>query len=432
MPYIRIDWHDIVWAREYQENPTGLPRIIELSLLLFLIVQMIKKRLTINAVTNLIRRDRIFRVFILITVYILLQPFLLEMFSFPMGPAAKGIVRGSLIMPLIAYAIGSTIELREKHINIFFVGLMIAGILQTIAMLNPSLFPDYMMIYRSEQVSPLWVFQGPLSPVSRQAGFWDLSTQAATFISIIICLQIVAFLHSRSKKLKLVLLPLIALSLIALSVSQQRIQFIAISIIFIIIFLAKVSRKYPLHKQIFFKMVIFSLFITINFVYPYIFLSTRMDALYTTFYQDYRVEIVWPAYIEFIFQEPSVLVFGAGFGSDALDEFNNPMHLAHAHNQVLGWVSGLGLFVAISFVYLFIHIYKRVRITKSSPFLNEHERMISFFGYLMTITIFFICLAESPLQQEPVAILVFFVAGISSSLYKRHMNIKNNISKAIV
>jgi hypothetical protein len=422
MPYVRVGWEGLIWQKEYQENPTGLPRLIELSVLLLLFLQILKSKITINKLLAILSNDKVIAILFIIYFYVLIQPFFLDFFSFVSSPTAKGVIRGNLLMPLIAYIVGRHYTLREKVMKIFIIGLLMAGTLQAIAILYPSVFPDY-MIYVYYEKKPLWIFHGTINEVARRAGFWDYSTQAATFMSIIICLSIVAFFYFESKRIKFLLLCVLGLSVIALSSTLQRIQFVAISFVMLFIIVNQVAiSKYTERKRILLKVLIICFFILINLLYPYIFLS-RLNSAYQSFYQDYRVQVVWPSYIEFIFREPSVLLFGSGYTGDALSYAGQPMQLAHAHNQFLGWFSGIGLFMTIIFIYMFFIYYQRTKLTSTSIILNDHEKMMAYFAKLVLITIFIICLAESPLQQEPISILIFFIAGIITSLYEKHKSI---------
>ncbi|MFZ5908150.1 MAG: O-antigen ligase family protein [Nitrospirota bacterium] len=420
MPYVRVGLDGLVWAKEYQENPTGLPRIIELAVLLLLFLQILIGKITITKFLTMLNNDKIFLILFVVSFYVLLQPFFLDFFSFVISPTSKGVIRGNLIMPMIAYIVGRHYNLTEKGIRIFFAGLLLAGTLQAIAILYPAIFPDY-MIYGYSEKQPLWIFQGPIGEVERRAGFWDLSTQAATFMSIIMCLSIAALFYFKAKQIKLLMFCILALSIIALSSTLQRIQFIAISFIVLYVIFKKVGTlKTNRRKQYLLKFLVFSSFIFVNILYPYIFVS-RLSSIYHSFYQDYRVQVVWPSYIEFIFREPSVLLFGSGYTGDALSDIGTPLHLAHAHNQFLGWLAGIGLFMTMLFVCMFFIYYQKAKIATSSNYLNDYEKMMSYFAKLVLMTIFVICLAESPLLQEPISILVFFVGGIVTSMYKSHL-----------
>jgi hypothetical protein len=421
MPYIRVEWGSIVYPKEYGENPTGLPRIIELSLLLLLCVQIVTKRITINKLFMMFKNDKFFRIFIFISLYILFQPFFLELFQFTISPTSKGVIRGNILLPLVAYIVGGSFSATEKSIKIFFLGLIIAGSLNAIAILYPALFPDYLFVEYSKN-QPLWIFQGPITEVGRRAGFWDRSTQVATFMSILICLGVTTFLYFKSKIIKLVMILLVGLSVLALSSTLQRIQFVAVSFLFLYVFFNRIETSNRVRRQQkLLKLLIACLFITINILYPYIFLS-RFSAVDHSLFQDPRTQIIWPAYIDFIFREPTVFLFGSGFTGDALNVDGNPMGLAHAHNQILGWFSGIGLFMTILFVYIFYILFKKTKAISNSYFLNIDQKLFSFFLKSIFITMFIICLAESPLQQEPIAILVFLAAGIVNALYEIHLH----------
>lgn len=422
MPYVRVGWEGLVWFKEYKENPTGLPRIIELSLLLLLFLLIIKSKITLSKLLTMLSNDKIILILFAISFYVLIQPFFLDFFSFVISPTAKGVIRGNLIMPMLAYIIGRFYPLTEKTVKIFVIGLLIAGSLQSIAILYPSIFPDYMIMYEYTQGKPLWLFEGPLEIGMRRAGFWDLSTQAATFMSIVICLGIACLFFTNSREIRLIVLFGIALFIIALSSTLQRIQFIAVSFLIIYVFFNKIATsRIKRQKQFILRVLIICCFILVNLLYPYIFIS-RLGSIYHSFYQDYRMQVVWPSYLDFIFREPSVLLFGSGFAGDALSDIGTPLYLAHAHNQFLGWFSGIGLFMTTIFIYMFYVYYKRAKIANFSTVLNDNEKMISYFAKLVLITIFIICLAESPLQQEPISILVFFLGGIVSSMYKMHIS----------
>jgi hypothetical protein len=424
MPYVRVGLDGLVWAKEYQENPTGLPRIIELAVLLLLFLQILKGKFTPIKILTMLHYDKILLILFVISFYVLIQPFFLDFFSLVISPTSKGVIRGNLIMPMVAYIVGRYYNLTEKGMKIFYFGLLMAGSLQALAILYPSIFPDY-MIYGYSERQPLWIFQGPINEGERRAGFWDRSTQAATFMSIIVCLSIVVFLQIKSKRIKLLMLCILALSIIALSSTLQRIQFIAISFMILYVIFKKVGiLKTNRRKQLLLKFLIVSSFILVNVLYPYIFIS-RLSSIYHSFYQDYRMQVVWPSYLDFIFREPSVLLFGSGFAGDTLTDSRLPMHLEHAHNQFLGWFSGIGLFMTLLFVYMFFIYYQRARIVTSSNFLSDCEKMMSYFATLALITISIICLAESPLLQEPINIILFFIGGIVSSLYKTHLYRKN-------
>ena len=427
MPYVRVGLEGFVWPKEYQADPTGLPRIIELAVLLLLFFLILKGKFTISKFLTMLHNDKIFLILIVISFYVLIQPFFLDLFSFVISPTAKGAIRGSLLIPLIAYTVGRYYPLTEKGIKIFVIGLLIAGSLQAIAILYPPIFPHYMIYGHYFEGKPLLIFQESIDSGIRRTGFWDLSTQAATFMATMICLSIAVLSHFKSKKIKFLMSGILSLYIIALLGTLQRIQVAAISFLILYLILERVGTlKTTRGKQYLLKFSVLGLFILLNILYPYIFI-TRLSSGYHSFYQTDRVEVIWPSYLDFISREPSVLLFGSGFASDALDDAGTPMQLAHAHNQFLGWISGIGLFMTILFIYMFFTYYKRAMISSSSIVLNDNEKMISYFSRLVLITIFIICLAESPLQQEPISILVFFVGGIVSSLYE--LNISKHIHK---
>jgi len=184
-------------------------------------------------------------------------------------------------------------------------------------------------------------------------------------------------------------------------------------IIFIAIIKTFTANRKKSNSQIVLASFLFLLFIFLNAMYPFIFISR--DVGIQSISSDYRTEVVWPSYIKFIIREPSVLFFGAGFVCDALDEFGKPMYLMHAHNEFLGWIASTGFLISGLYIYAFIIYYRRARLLSYSK--NESIKLFSSFAKFLLISLFIICLAESPMQQEPIAILVFFIAGMISSLY---------------
>jgi len=255
----------------------------------------------------------------------------------------------------------------------------------------------------------------------RASGFWDRSTQAATFMAILICLQIAIILHSKNKIIRIASFFITAIFIVGLMKAFQRIQFIAVLLLIISLTFGNfsIASSYSRKRNIVISLTIIGIFAVI--ATWYLLYSLELQLIYILDWftsKNYRLTTVWPAYINFIFGEPSVLLFGARFGCDALDEYGKPMRMAHAHNQFLGWIAGIGLPMTIFFIYLFFKIYKRAKACESSVFLNNHERMVASFCIMMLFVISVISLAESPLLQEPITILVFFTAGLVSSLRK--------------
>ena len=417
MPYVRISLKGIVWPKEYVQNPIGLPRIIEISLLLLLVIMISIKRVSLGKLLKMLKEDIIFKLLLLLVFYVLLfHPFLVEVFSLPTSPIGKGVIRGNLILPLVAYIIGSNICMGEENIISIFLGLILAGTVQAFAMINPSWFPQN-LIYGNFGCYSLWLSSGSSIELQRQAGFWDRSSQAGDFIAIIMCLVLACITYSKSKKLKFVLLSIISILLAAILSTLQRAPVIAIILLLTLVMLGRFYERSVLRikKLRFMRLLILGVATLGITMCPCVFL-TRFSL--SALYNDYRMTAVWPVYINFIFREPLVLFFGAGYGCDALNEYREPMGMAHAHNQFLGWIAGIGLPMTIFFIYLFFKIYKRAKACESSVFLNNHERMVASFCIMMLFVISVISLAESPLLQEPITILVFFTAGLVSSLRK--------------
>jgi O-antigen ligase len=392
---------------------------------------MAAQQITPLKLVEMLRNDSLFRFLVLLDCYVLLlHPLLGDAFSFLSSPGPQGVVRGSIILSSVAYIVGYSITLSEENSNLAFWGLFVAGTLQAVAMLRPEWFPDD-LIYASAPVAPVWLSTGEIVALQRQAGFWDLSTQAADFMAIMICLEIALLLYSKSKKLKLIALIAAGFSLFALLASLQRGPFIAIAILFLLIVFGKLPvGKFKMQK----KRAILKFAVALVFVLsivgnPYLFLTRQNPfSSESSRSRDYRTEVVWPSYLEFVSSEPTVFLFGAGFGCDALDEYGRPKELAHAHNQYLGWLAGIGFFMTILFICSLFIVFKRARVCISSHCLENHEKMVASFYLMFLMVISLIAFIESPLNQEPISILFFFFGGTVSSLYRMHTIRKQNCS----
>jgi len=377
-------------------------------------MQLAAGDISLTKILFILEKDKLFLILFVIFLYLLVQPFFLELFSLVIAPTAKGVIRGSVIMPMVAYLSASEYRWTKNQVKMTVAILLLIGALHAVAIIYPAIFPNYMIQSSYHHYESIKTLQEGLNEGIRPSGFWDRSTQAATFMTIIICLSVAFFMYSKSRLCRLVTLLTLALSIVALSATSQRIQFVASSvIIFIAIIKTFTANRKKSNSQIVLASFLFLLFIFLNAMYPFIFISR--DVGIQSISSDYRTEVVWPSYIKFIIREPSVLFFGAGFVCDALDEFGKPMYLMHAHNEFLGWIASTGFLISGLYIYAFIIYYRRARLLSYSK--NESIKLFSSFAKFLLISLFIICLAESPMQQEPIAILVFFIAGMISSLY---------------
>jgi len=429
MPYIRISYNRIIWPTEYLLSSLTLPRIIEVILILFFLFQLIINKSFFDNLAKIFCRDYVFRLFLCIFLYVsLIQPILMQIFPLIVAPTAKGAIRGNVFLPIIAYIIGYNVTKNNDNVNIIFYTLILAGLFQAIAMLRPFMFPEYMTFgnfgyFRVELTT------GEVLKLQRQSGFWDRSSQAADFMSIIICLCMAGYIHLKSKKTRILLSIIIGTLTIALLSTLQRIPFIAILTLFLFVMFGKsIYAKPNLNKKLIPIFLLLAIFIIAIIQYPYLLKSRLSVSSLAYLLEENRFKGIWPAYLNFIFTRPSVLIFGAGLGCDALGEYNMPMHMAHGHNQFLTWIAGIGLPMTILFVSSLIRTYNRAKICLASNILNTYEKTMASFCMMLLFILLIISLAESPLLNEPISILVFFISGITNYLYRTRIEetVKNN------
>lgn len=426
MPYLRIGQQGIIFPKQYILNPTNVPHIFEVILIFNFLLLIIYKKININSFVKNFHEDKTFRLILMISFYICIFYPLIKNFSPINAPTANGIIRLTVIFPLIAYFVGYNFIVDKKYIKLIFLIIILIGILMDIAILKPLWFTEYLIYYSGVTIGG-----------SRPSGFYNLSTQAATFLLIVFCFQFVVLFNIKAKKIKIILLCLGIFNLIALFKTLQRLQIATFFLLIVFIMLSrikKINRNSSSRKELkmlIIMIIILSLIAFSIFAYmllPFV-INRRMGIMNReiSFLEDFRFKVVWPAYINFILREPFVLIFGAGLGSDALNEYRFPMHLAHAHNQFLSYIAGIGLFMSIVLFYIFFRIYNKSKICKLSDYLSYHEKMIASLCVLVLFVIAIISLGESPLFQAPISILVFFIFGIISYLYKKHMNKKYSV-----
>ena len=417
MPFIRISYNGVLWPAEYLQSSLSLPRLIEVILILFFLLLLLKKY-SFDDLIEMFNKDKVFRLFLFVLLYVsFIQPLLMRIFPLVRAPTAKGVIRGSLTVPIIAYIVGYRVVERKYAKKTIILSLILAGLLQAIAMLAPNLFPGY-MIFGNFGYFPVELTTGETLNLQRQAGFWDRSSQAAAFMAIIICLAIACYIHFKSKKIRVFLLVSIGVLMVALLSSLQRLPFIAILALFLFIMFGRsVYAKPRLNKKLIPILLLLMIFVFSIIQYPYL-LKTRLSlSSLGLFLEDYRFKYVWPAYFTFIFKNPSVLFFGAGFGCDALGEYRMPMRMMHGHNQFITWVASIGFPMTIIFVSSLINIYNRAKVCILSRIMSVYEKTFVAFCMMLLFVILVISFAESPLLSEPISILVFFVSGLMGSLY---------------
>jgi len=408
MPYVRVGFQGLVWPKEYLRNPTHLPTIIEISLIFSFFIILVYKRITLNKLIRGLREDEVFRLISILFFYVCIFYPLIKKIIYPINEGAiPGVIRLVIAFPLIAYLVGYNINIDKKNILLIFSVIILVGTLQAIAMFQPEWFPVFMLNWTVE--------------IPRPSGFWNLSTQAAIFLSIVFCCQLTVLLYIKTISVRIITLFLIFINLFAINKSLQRIPTVAISflIIFVIFGIYKMPKSY--FKKYFRLMIIVLMFpIIIVFV---LYISPQIGM---SIFDDYRYTIIWPNYCNYIFSKPLVLFFGDGLDTPFPDEYwAGVINKGHAHNQFLGFVKGMGLFMSIILFYLMFKTYIHAKICISSKFLVYYEKMIAFFCIAMLVVIMIISIVEVPLFQGPISIFIFFILGMVNSLYKTNM-IKND------
>jgi len=404
MPYVRVGFEGLVWPKEYLRNPTHLPTIVEISLIFYFFIILMYKRITLNKLIRALREDEVFRLISILFFYVCIFYPLIKKIIYPISEdVILGMIRLVIVLPLIAYFVGYNINIDKKNILLIFSVIILVGTLQAIAMLKPEWFPVFMLN---------WTVGIP-----RPSGFWNLSTQAATFLSIVFCCQLAVLLYIKTISVRIITLFLIFINLFAINRSLQRIQTVAIT--FLIIFSVFGIYKIPkghFKKYLRLMMIMLAFFIIIVFV---LYISPQIGI---SIFGSYRYTIIWPSYFNYIFSEPLVLFFGAGLDTPFPDKYwTGVIKKGHAHNQFLGFVKGMGLFMSIILFYLMFKTYIHAKICISSKFLVYYEKMIAFFCIAMLVVIMIISIAEVPLFQGPISIFTFFILGMVNSLYKTNM-----------
>lgn len=424
MPYVRIGLDGFVWPNEYAKDSVRLPRIIEFLVLLVFLFQLTFKKISTASVSKM---GKVFFMGLILLFYTsIFHPLLSDIF-FPFHVLTlKGGIRTNIALPLIAYVVGFHLNASSKKTtNIIIISLLGAGLLQAIAMLSPVWFPDY-MITGNFGVYDEWSSSGKyLGKIQREAGFYFRSTDAANFTVLLVGFVFSTLSYIQSKPKKIIMYISLFIFTMALMSSMQRMPFIAFIGILLLVFMFKRHEygliKGKINSKI--QILIFGGIIIFGIIQiPYL-LQSRMTYghLVESFMSDYRWTAVWPAYINFVLREPLVLFFGAGYGSEALDATGYSMHMAHAHNQYLSWLSGIGLPMTIVFIFLFLTLYKYGNKCMSSTVLASHEKIWGRFMVTSLLAIMIISLGESPLLAEPISILIFLIGGITTSMFSIHV-----------
>jgi len=114
-------------------------------MLLLIFMQVLAGDISLPKILFVLKKDKLFLVLSIISLYLLVQPFFLELFSFVIAPTAEGTIRGSVIMPMIAYLSASKYRWTKSQIKMSVAILLLIGALHAIAIIYPAIFPNYMI-----------------------------------------------------------------------------------------------------------------------------------------------------------------------------------------------------------------------------------------------------------------------------------------------
>lgn len=326
----------------------------------------------------------------------------ISVFSAPNTWKALGLWRAYFIEPILFFLIFIQIIKTKKDLQKILYGLGVSAF-------SVSVFAIYQKITGNLIPVEMWRPE----EVRRVTSFYTSPNAVGLFLSPIIMVYLGWFLSEIKNKHKRAVQALWKISVLSLSVTAVIFTvsegawtgLVAAIIFFATIFIYKKQKVERKHIKIFIALVVLSviIFSTIN----YSFIKNKADEIIQTPSAQNRLTL-WSESWKFLTKNTESFIFGAGiFGFPEIQEgFRDPLKmesLIYPHNIFLNFWMEIGLIGALSFVWIIILFFKKIK----------YDDVFTLGIASAMVTIIIHGLIDVPYFKNDLSIIFWIIIGLS-------------------